>query len=59
MIALKAGTLAPDFTLPSTPDQKVSLSELRGKPLVLVWTWRNLEETSGKQKSPSESKKIA
>ncbi|MGA3093266.1 MAG: CocE/NonD family hydrolase C-terminal non-catalytic domain-containing protein [Terriglobales bacterium] len=29
MEALKAGTKAPDFTLPSTPDQKVSLSEFR------------------------------
>lgn len=37
MTALKAGTVAPDFTLPSTPDQKVSLSELRGKPVVLVF----------------------
>jgi peroxiredoxin len=35
--ALPAGTLAPDFILPSTPDQKVSLSELRGKPVVLVF----------------------
>jgi peroxiredoxin len=37
MTPLKAGTLAPDFALPSTPDQKVSLSELRGKPVVLVF----------------------
>jgi peroxiredoxin len=37
MTALKAGTVAPDFSLPSTPDQKVSLSELRGKPVVLVF----------------------
>src|ERR1700722_14742476 len=37
MTALKAGTAAPDFALPSTPDQKVSLSELRGKPVVLVF----------------------
>src|SRR6266404_4459243 len=35
--ALPAGTLAPDFALPSTPDQKVSLSELRGRPVVLVF----------------------
>jgi len=34
---LKAGTVAPDFALPSTPDQKVLLSELRGKPVVLVF----------------------
>ena len=37
MPALTAGTPAPDFALPSTPDQKVSLSELRGKPVVLVF----------------------
>lgn len=37
MTALKAGTPAPDFKLPSTPDQCVSLSELRGKPVVLVF----------------------
>jgi peroxiredoxin len=29
--------MAPDFSLPSTPDQKVSLCELRGKPVVLVF----------------------
>jgi peroxiredoxin len=34
---LKVGTLAPDFALPSTPDQKVLLSELRGRPVVLVF----------------------
>src|ERR1700677_651333 len=37
MTALKASTVAPEFALPSTPDQKVSLSELRGKPVVLVF----------------------
>jgi peroxiredoxin len=37
MTALKPGTIAPDFSLPSTPDQRVSLSELRGKPVVLVF----------------------
>lgn len=34
---LKAGTIAPDFQLPVTPDQKLSLSELRGKPVVLAF----------------------
>jgi peroxiredoxin len=34
---LPAGTPAPDFTLPSTPDQKVSLSEFRGQPVILVF----------------------
>jgi hypothetical protein len=37
MSALKPGTSAPVFRLPSTPDQCVSLSDLRGKPVVLVF----------------------
>ena len=37
MEALKAGATAPEFTLPCTPDQRVSLSELRGKPLVMAF----------------------
>ena len=35
--ALPAGTSAPDFALKSTPDQTVRLSELRGRPVVLVF----------------------
>jgi len=34
---LAAGQAAPDFSLHSTPDQAVSLSELRGRPVVLVF----------------------
>src|SRR6476646_5992083 len=34
---LPVGTQAPDFTLHSTPDQTVSLSDFRGRPLVLVF----------------------
>jgi peroxiredoxin len=37
MSLLAAGVPAPDFTLPSTPDQKVSLSEYRGRRVVLVF----------------------
>jgi len=37
MAILKEGTQAPDFSLPSTPDQKVKLSEFRGKNVVLVF----------------------
>lgn len=37
MEALKPGTTAPDFCLPTTPDQTVSLSEFRGKNVVLVF----------------------
>jgi peroxiredoxin len=31
------GRAAPDFSLHSTPDQTVSLSQLRGRPVVLVF----------------------
>ena len=34
---LQAGTPAPDFTLPATADQTVSLNEFRGRPVVLVF----------------------
>ena len=34
---LAAGTPAPDFSLRSTPDQKVSLSEFRGQPVILAF----------------------
>jgi peroxiredoxin len=34
---LAAGTPAPDFTLNATPDQTLSLHELRGKPVVLAF----------------------
>src|SRR3954469_19731981 len=34
---LQPGTLAPDFTLHVTPDQKLSLSELRGRPVILAF----------------------
>jgi peroxiredoxin len=34
---LPAGTAAPDFTLPVTPDQKLSLKELRGQPVILAF----------------------
>jgi peroxiredoxin len=34
---LPAGTLAPDFRLHVTPDQQLSLSELRGRPVVLAF----------------------
>lgn len=34
---LAPGTTAPEFQLPVTPDQELSLSELRGKPVVLAF----------------------
>jgi peroxiredoxin len=35
--ALPAGTRAPDFRLHSTPDQEVSLSDLRGQKVILAF----------------------
>src|SRR6266700_7886358 len=32
-----AGNKAPDFSLYSTPDQKVSLSDFKGRPVVLAF----------------------
>ncbi len=34
---LPAGTQAPDFTLHVTPDQTLSLKELRGKPVIMAF----------------------
>ena len=34
---LAPGTVAPDFTLPVTPDQSLSLRDLRGQPVVLAF----------------------
>ncbi len=34
--ALEAGEKAPDFTLPSTTGEKISLSQFLGKKLVLI-----------------------
>jgi peroxiredoxin len=34
---LPPGTEAPEFALPSTPDQRVSLAEFRGRPVILVF----------------------
>lgn len=34
---LTAGAVAPEFTLNVTPDQKLSLSELRGRPVILAF----------------------
>jgi peroxiredoxin/protein-disulfide isomerase len=34
---LAAGTVAPNFTLRVTPDQKLTLSDLRGKPVILAF----------------------
>ena len=34
--ALEVGEKAPDFTLPSTTGEKISLSQFQGKKLVLI-----------------------
>ncbi len=35
--ALQPGITAPDFTLRTTPDQSISLSQFRGNPVILVF----------------------
>jgi peroxiredoxin len=37
MTALEPGVQAPDFSLAAGPDQRVSLSDFRGQPVVLVF----------------------
>jgi peroxiredoxin len=37
MAPLQAGSKAPEFSLHSTPDQTVSLSDFRGKPVILAF----------------------
>jgi peroxiredoxin len=36
-VPLPPGSEAPEFRLPSTPDQTVSLTEFRGQPVILVF----------------------
>jgi len=38
--ALEVGEQAPDFTLPATTGEKISLSQFRGKKLVLFEFYR-------------------
>lgn len=49
MSALKAKTEAPDFTLPSTPDQRLTLSEFRGQPTVLIFYPADFSPVCGDQ----------
>ncbi len=49
--ALPSGTPAPDFTLHSTPDQEVSLSEFRGQPVILAFYPADWSPVCGDQMS--------
>jgi peroxiredoxin len=46
---LKAGTTAPDFELNSTPDQKLRLSELKGKRVILAFYPADFSPVCGDQ----------
>jgi peroxiredoxin len=46
---LRAGAKAPDFTLRSTPDHSVSLSEFRGRPVILAFYPADWSPTCGDQ----------
>ena len=48
---LLAGTHAPDFVLPRTPDQKLALEELRGRPVVLAFYPADWSPVCGDQMS--------
>src|SRR4029077_2758620 len=46
---LPAGTKAPEFTLKSTPDQSISLSYFRGRPVILAFYPADWSPTCGDQ----------
>jgi peroxiredoxin len=50
-VILGPGTKAPSFTLPSTPGQTVSLDQLRGRPVVLVFYPADWSPVCGNQLS--------
>jgi peroxiredoxin len=49
---LAAGTQAPDFTLHVTPDQTLSLRDLRGKPVILAFYPADWSPVCGDQMAP-------
>jgi peroxiredoxin len=49
--ALTPGSKAPDFRLPSTPDQTVALQEFRGRPVILVFYPADWSPVCGDQTS--------
>jgi peroxiredoxin len=48
---LGPGVLAPDFALHVTPDQKLALSELRGRPVILAFYPADFSPVCGDQMS--------
>ncbi|MGD0138817.1 MAG: redoxin domain-containing protein [Tepidisphaeraceae bacterium] len=48
---LEPGTMAPEFSLHVTPDQKLSLSELRGRPVILAFYPADWSPVCGDQMS--------
>jgi peroxiredoxin len=46
---LAPGTKAPDFTLKSTPDQTITLSQFRGRPVILAFYPADWSPTCGDQ----------
>lgn len=50
-VPLAAGSSAPDFTLHATPDQRVSLEEFRGNPVILVFYPADWSPVCGDQMS--------
>lgn len=46
---LQPGQVAPDFTLNVTPDQKLSLRELRGRPVILAFYPADFSPVCGDQ----------
>jgi len=49
--ALPPGSPAPDFTLAATPDQKISLSDFRGRPVILAFYPADWSPVCGDQMS--------
>ena len=49
---LPSGTLAPDFALHVTPDQTISLSEFRGRPVILAFYPADWRPVCGDQMAP-------
>ena len=46
---LQPGTIAPDFSLPSGPDENVVLSKIRGRPVILAFYPADWSPVCGEQ----------